>query len=612
MPLRKVLLAALLLAARAAVADPIGPEFQANTYTTANQGFSAIAVASDPTGNFVVVWDSSYNSQDGDGVGIFGQRYDSNGTPVGSEFQVNTYTTDDQGQGALSIATDAAGNFVVVWGGSGQGDYYGIVGRRFDNLGNPVGGEFQVNSYTTGYQGDYRTGVSVASDPGGNFVVVWSGEGPGDIQGVFGRRFDSTGTPQGSDFLVNTYTTGSQGARGGAAVAVDASGKFVVVWDSEGQDGHSTGVFAQRFDATGNLLGPEFQVNTYTTFDQGYRSLAVATDPAGNFLVAWNDNGNEADDFSGVVAQLYDSAGNAVGGEFQVNTYTTGAQGYGGYRDASYGGVAVAADPAGNFVVVWDSDYNALQDGDAFAVVGRRFDNAGNPLTGEFVVNTYTTGGQTNVAVAAGAAGQFVVAWSSRPGDDEPGQDGDYSGVFGQRFGEVDAALILGRRMAVRNPTGGEFRRTVVVSGKERASDIAAIDGDPVANGATLRVIANGTTDSDQTFILDSTGWKATRSGFRYRGPTGADGDPVSRVSFVRTRSGTVVLKATLRGILGTQNLDVVPPNTGDSGGAILTINGGGTYCVAFGDAAGGQESLDTAQTWRIMYATAQPGCPAP
>jgi hypothetical protein len=54
-----------------------------------------------------------------------------------------------------------------------------------------LGGEFQVNTYTTGYQ----QGPSVASDPSGNFVVAWtdgtsflSGE-DGSLAGIFGQRF---------------------------------------------------------------------------------------------------------------------------------------------------------------------------------------------------------------------------------------------------------------------------------------------------------------------------------------------------------------------------------------------------------------------------------------
>jgi hypothetical protein len=46
-------------------------------------------------------------------------------------------------------------------------------------------------------------------------------------------------------------------------------------------------------------------------------------------------------------------------------------------------------------------------------------------------VNSYTTSGQQWPKVASDANGNFVVAWTSY------GQDGSYSGIFGQRFGDL-------------------------------------------------------------------------------------------------------------------------------------------------------------------------------
>src|SRR5262245_39979001 len=63
--------------------------------------------------------------------------------PVGPEFQVNTYTTENQWYPAVS--SDAIGNFVVVWAGAGQGDSRGIFGQRYDNSGNSLGAEFSVS-----------------------------------------------------------------------------------------------------------------------------------------------------------------------------------------------------------------------------------------------------------------------------------------------------------------------------------------------------------------------------------------------------------------------------------------------------------------------------------
>jgi hypothetical protein len=351
----------------------LGTEFQVNTYTTGDQALPD--VTTDAAGNFVVAWQSgSYygRGQDGSALGAFVQRYASSGTRLGSELQANTYTRGSQSSPA--VASDAAGNFLVVWqsgsyfGVGGQdGSRSGVFGQRYDASGMQVGTEFQVNTYTTGDQ----VGPAVAADPSGNFVVVWqSGTyygGPGQDGsggGVFGQRFSPSGVPLGGEFQVNTYTTGSQGA---PAVGTDPAGNFVVVWQSgsygPSQDGSGAGVFGQRFSSSGMPLGSEFQVNTYTTGSQVVPK--VATSPAGDFMVVWESQGYPGQDGSGagVFGQHFASSGEPLGAEFQVNTYTTGSQGR----------PAVAADATG-FVVTWQSGgYPGSQDGSGNGVFARRF-----------------------------------------------------------------------------------------------------------------------------------------------------------------------------------------------------------------------------------------------
>ena len=71
----------------------------------------------------------------------------------------------------------------------------------------------------------------------------------------------------GSEFLVNTYTISTQRL---PAVAAGGNGDFVVVWESDGQDGNPLhpGVFGQRFASAGVALGSEFQVNVATLLNQ--------------------------------------------------------------------------------------------------------------------------------------------------------------------------------------------------------------------------------------------------------------------------------------------------------------------------------------------------------
>jgi len=397
-----VLLVLLLRPALAWSQAPIGSEFRVNSYTTGTQYFPS--VAADAGGNFVVVWQS--NGQDGSGPGIFGRRYDAAGTPPGGpDFRVNSYTTTAQQY--PQAASSSTGEIVVVWESypNQDGSSTGVFGRRFDNSGAPVGAEFVVNTYTTAPQ----RFPAVASDASGSFVVVWSSD-DGSGYGVFGRRFNAYGNTLGSEFRVNTFTTGTQDH---PSVAALGSAGFVVVWQSSGQDGSSYAVIGQRYDGIGLPLGSEFRVNTYSTDVQGRPRIAL--DANGNFVVVWQSLGQDNVGY-GIFGQRYDFTGITVGAEFRVNTYTTNDQ---------YG-PSVVFDAGGNSMVVWHS-VGQNPDRSGGGVFGRRYDGSGAAAGPELLINTYTTNDQRFPAVAPGSGGSFVVVWQS------VGQDGSGNGVFGQR-----------------------------------------------------------------------------------------------------------------------------------------------------------------------------------
>ena len=397
--------------------NPVGPEFRVNTFTP---GFQfASSVAADPSGSVVVVWNSQ---QDGSDEGVFGQRYAGSGIPIGPEFRVNTYTTGFQE--FPSVAADLAGNFVVVWHSGQDGSALGIFGQRYASSGAPLGPEFRVNTYTTSSQ----FFPSVASDAGGNFVVVWNSPADESGTGVFGQRFASSGAPMGPEFRVNTVTFAEQYV---GNVASDAAGSFVVVWDSLFQDGSQIGVFGQRFASSGTPIGPEFRVNTFTIDNQlGPR---VASDTTGNFVVVWTSSplqiAGQDGSGAGVFGQRFDTSGVPLGAEFRVNTFTTSNQ----YSPS------IAADSAGNFVVSWQSYSQEGPYGGLAGVFGQRYASSGAPLGPEFRVNTYTTTRQYRSAVAADPLGNFVVTWTSYPG-----QDGSFHGVFGQRFNMIVPVDLMG------------------------------------------------------------------------------------------------------------------------------------------------------------------------
>lgn len=369
-------------------------------------------------------------------------------TPVGGEFRVNTETALKQDN--PQVASDGEGNFVVVWTDGDftnpglDGSSLGVVGQRYDSSGNPIGSAFVVNTDTLGEQFE----PAVAMDEDGNFAVVWTdnntfgGTNDGDRAGIEGQLFDSGGNPVGSQFQVNALTTDQQTR---ATVDMDGDGNFVVSWGTFRNSGAD--LFLRRFSSDGTPLGTEFQVNTYTNGRQ-YRQ-DVGFDANGDFIVAWRSEIDDDNDDYDIIVRRYDSSGNPLSGEITANTYTTEEQ-----RDP-----AIAVADGGEFVVVWASED---VDGDNDGIAGQRFDSAGAPVGNEFIINTYTTSSQTNPTVAMDGSGNFTVVWASFR------QDGEGRGVFGQQF---DTSA---------NPVGGEFMVNTFTAGDQgysfRGPDLAMDD----------------------------------------------------------------------------------------------------------------------------------------
>ncbi len=307
------------------VAPKVGGEFLVNTVTASSQQNSKITTFAN--GDFVVTWEDIGGS-DGSGAGIKAQLFAANGGKIGTEFRVNTTTASNQTLPAIEELT--AGGFVVVWqDASGQGgDASGssIKAQMFDAAGGKIGGERLVNTTTAGNQ----SAPSITALANGGFVVTWqdaSGQG-GDTSGssIKTQVFDASGGKLGTEFLVNTATAGSQSA---ASITALANGGFVVTWqDASGQGGDASGssIKAQMFDAAGGKVGGERLVNTTTAGNQSAPSITALTN--GGFVVTWQDASAQGDDTSGtaIKAQVFDAHGDKAGAEFLVNTSTTNDQ----------------------------------------------------------------------------------------------------------------------------------------------------------------------------------------------------------------------------------------------------------------------------------------------
>ncbi len=407
---------ATLNVAVAAVTDgplAVGPEFQVNTYTTNSQYFPKITSLAD--GGFVVTWTSML--QVGESGSIFAQLYDADGTKVGGEFLVNTYTNSLQF--VPDITSLADGGFVVTWQSLTQdGSGYGIYGQRYDSNGAMVGPEFRVNTLTDGNQ-DWPAITGLAD---GGLVVTWeSADRPGS-SGIFAQRYDANGAILGREFQVNYSNSYDQYH---PSIASLTDGGFVVTWETENWIGFD--VWAQRYDADGAMVGREFQVNTFTSEGHGQRWPSITGLADGGFVVTWESMKQDGAGL-GIFAQRYEADGAKVGDEFQVNTTTFGGQ------DSP----SITSLTDGGFVITW-SGY--IQSGST-GIFAQQYDADGAKVGDEFQVNTYTGSYILHPDITTLIDGGFVVTWQSLT------QDGSGYGIYGQRYAtdftgsQYDAELI--------------------------------------------------------------------------------------------------------------------------------------------------------------------------
>ncbi|HEX8573985.1 MAG TPA: calcium-binding protein, partial [Allosphingosinicella sp.] len=306
---------------------------------------------------------------------------------VGEEFRANT--TVPGRQLYQKVAPLSSGGFAMAWiAESGDGDGYAIHAQRFNADGGKVSGQIQVNTVVIRNQLE----PSIAGLPSGGFVVTWTDESNVGSSDIRGRVFDSSGFALAPDFLINTTTAYHQGASNVFALP---GGGFVVSWVDHGQTSSletAYNVRAQIFDSSGAKVGQEFLVNPalagVQTLPQG---VALGS---GGFVILWSDVTNGEVD---VRAQLFDSAGGRIGGEFQVPANAAGEQ----------GNADVAALPNGGFVVSWQG---ADPGTTTYFARAQMFDSAGARV-GPEVSASNSDNRVSTVNVTGLASGGFLVSW---------------------------------------------------------------------------------------------------------------------------------------------------------------------------------------------------------
>jgi hypothetical protein len=306
----------------------------------------------------------------------------------GSQFLV--YDDPSGEQSDPVVAMDAAGNFVVAWDTMGEGSPDAdIFARRFTAAGQPLGQPFQVNTTTPGVQ----FAPSISMNAKGDFAIAWQDRNDSAAD-VYVRKFTAAGVPLGDDHRANTIIDGEQMM---PSVAIDASGKFVVVWSGQQANSGIHDIAARRFGADGSPLADEFWVApSESTQDIGAH---IAHAPDGRFVVAWaswDGAGN-----TGMYARTFDAPDLEIGPIIHVDPRIPGAYFFIPAADP----IDLAVDADGGFVVAW-----AFHDvGFVTTILSRRFDDLSAAVGDTFEVGQgdFTR----SVSAALDADNHLTVVW---------------------------------------------------------------------------------------------------------------------------------------------------------------------------------------------------------
>lgn len=336
---------------------------------------SSPAVAFDGNDKYLVVWSDVRNS-----VGaaqIFGVRVSGAGSVIDmTGIAIATLPNFDH---IDPTVTYGGGFFFVAWE-----DYQLNNGVATTKV---FGTRVDASTGAVQAQVDLSTGLGNEVAPsaawdGTRYFIVW-GDTRNPTSDIYGQRVTTTGALDGVNFAIcNTADTQTA-----PAVAFNVgAGQYLVVWqDSRG------GVYSQRVTPTGALLdGTGVSIGPC-----GSRCGAPAVaSSATNYLVVWDDP--TTTDVMGSRVSNTNVVQGVAG--FSVSTATD---------SQSAPAVAFGGPGVGAYFVTWNDHRNLT----SMDIYGMRLDASGVVVDPDFAIAN-SADQETSVALAAGAAPGFLVAYS--------------------------------------------------------------------------------------------------------------------------------------------------------------------------------------------------------
>ncbi len=443
-----------------------GEDFIVNHQSYGNQ--ERPVTASLTNGRTIVVWQTPETNTHDNRWDVRARLIEPDGSFYGNDIEISAKNQGDYDRfPAVTALQD--GGFAIVWATSHEISY-----RKFDADGLPQGGEFVIDSFTS--SGGSATELSIAQLASGNIVIAWqsrTASGDGD-NGIEAKILDADGTTVADSFSVNVVTRGTQNS---PSIQPTTNGGFVLFWSSDDDtDGSSYAIKARSFDGNGQPLTDEFLINTTGTGRQ-YEPSSVLLDD-GRIFVVWESSDNADGVSYAIRGRFLASDGSPLGGDFIVNSAT----------NASEFSPDVVRLPDGRILVVWSSGIS-----NAYEIKGRLLESDGTPVGNEFLINTTTSGNQSEPTITVFSDGRVFVGWQTTDTGDGSGYG--IRGTFLDTSASAESVVLSNATVAEGAGFGTEIGQlaatgftptgTVTFSLLDDAGGRFRIDGDRlvVANG---------------------------------------------------------------------------------------------------------------------------------
>lgn len=419
---------ATVMAAYAGEDQALAPAFVINTQTDSDQGIPL--VASDAAGNMLVVWSSSGDTR------RHAQRFAPDGSRRGTEFLLDAVDASGKPVTVESMAMDADGDLLLVGVTFDDRQRWSIQTRRFGRDGQPLGPVKRVYR-SRSYMNIRTTPVSMAPD--GRAVIAWvECDNANTCTEVKAQRISAGGAASGDPVTLAIPTDGNS-----PAAAIGPDGSFFVVWMTK-WSGNPSVAMAQAFDPGGAPIGVPVAIDD--------RVLPYVVSPSsGELVAAWDES-----------ARIWTRRISAsTGAATSAVAVSPPPPSFGYFTEPR-----TAFDAAGNLVFVWSGSDDALYarqqaasgewQGDAF------------PL-----IPTYPSQQPRGTAVAMDADGDWMAAWQAYDPTGHPSFDADIVGRRYRSLHPIDlSATITGGPASLTSSGSGTW--TVSLRNEEAPATTSA------------------------------------------------------------------------------------------------------------------------------------------